>query len=208
MVSMLANLNDLNDEELRSRVIAGDSSAEETLVTRYSRLVRICARPLFLAGGDGEDLTQEGMLGLLSAIRSYDPAIGASFRIYAEICIKNRLLSAVKTAARLKNAPLNNGLSFDEILSNESQTPAALYTDSFRRVPEEQVLARESEKEILNIYSQRLSRFEAQILRLYLTGLSYNEMAESTSRSVKSVDNAVQRIRSKLARYQIPGDIS
>ena len=102
-----------SDEVLCGRAAAGDRVAEERLVIRYNRLVRVCARPYFLAGGDSEDLIQEGMVGLLAAIREYDPSKTASFRTYAEVCIKNRLLSVIKAAARDKHTPLNNSVSFE-----------------------------------------------------------------------------------------------
>ena len=102
-----------SDAELQTAASSGDRLAEEVLVERYMRLVRSCARPLFLAGGDSEDLIQEGMFGILSAIRQFDPKAGASFRTFAEHCVRTRLLSAVKSASRLKHLPLNDGLSLE-----------------------------------------------------------------------------------------------
>ena len=186
----------LTDEELQSLAAERQVDAEEALAERYVRLVRVCARPYFLNGGDSEDLTQEGMLGLLSAIREYDAGKGASFKTYAEICIRNRIQSAIRSAARKKHAPLNDGVSLDEVLSDESQS---LGTQYFQRSPEEQVLARETEKEFITAYSRRLSKLEAQVLSLFLDGLSYQEMAVALGRDTKAVDNAVQRIRKKLA---------
>lgn len=109
----------LPDHELLALAAQGQANAEETLLNRYSRTVRVCARPLFLAGGDSEDLIQEGMMGLLSAIRQYDEAAGVPFKSYAELCITRRLYSAVKSASRLKHLPLNSGVPLDEILSEE-----------------------------------------------------------------------------------------
>ena len=186
----------LTDEELQDLAAQRRSGAEEALAERYSRLVRACARPFFLHGGDSEDLIQEGMLGLLSAIREFDAEKGASFKTYAEICIRNRIQSAIRSAARKKHAPLNDGVSLDDILSDESQSLGSQY---FQRSPEEQVLARETEKEFISAYSRRLSKLEAQVLSLYLDGLSYQEMAVALGRDPKAVDNAVQRIRKKLA---------
>lgn len=198
----------LSDTELHEMCIGGDAEAENELAARYSRIVRACARPFFLAGGDSEDLTQEGMLGLLSAIREYDPESNASFKTYAELCIKRRLISAVRSASRMKHAPLNEGVSLDEILSEEAQPGSAYSGESFRRVPEEQVLARESTNDFISSVSRYLSDFEVTILTHYLDGLSYNEIASMTGRSLKSVDNAVQRIRHKLARHLNLGDYS
>ena len=197
-----------SDIELRALVIAGDEGAENELVIRYMRLVRMCARPFFLAGGDTEDLMQEGMLGLLSAIRQYKPDEGASFKTYAELCIENRLKSAVKSDLRLKHSPLNNRVSLDDILSEETKANQAFMSDLSRRIPEEQVLASESKTDFLLVNSQFLSRFENVVLSYYLDGLSYKEISAATGRSFKSIDNAVQRIRHKLARHLNLGDNS
>lgn len=198
----------LSDQALQALAATGDSGAEEALAERYVRSVRICARPLFLAGGDSEDLIQEGMLGLLSAIRQYDPSVNVPFKTYAELCINRRLYSAVRSATRLKHLPLNNGVPLDSILSEESQPQATNYPEANRRITEEQVLARESEKELHSVFSQYLSSFEAKVLQLYLSGLSYAEMAAQTHKSEKSIDNAVQRIRRKLARLPNFSDFS
>ena len=198
----------LQDELLQAKAASGDRHAEEQLSMRYSRLVKACARPYFLAGGDSEDLTQEGMLGLLSAIREYDSAMNTSFRTYAEICIKRRLITAIKTASRKKHTPLNEGVSLDEVLSEENTARSAQFSKAFRRIPEEQVLARERADEIIHTYSRWLSKFESQVMDLYLEGLSYQEISDRIGRSQKSIDNAVQRIRRKLARYLNFGDIS
>lgn len=197
------------DSELRQLAVAGDTAAEEELIERYAKLVRICARPYFLAGGDSEDLTQEGMLGLLSAIRNYVESGGATFRTFAEICIRNRVLEAVKAASRKKHEPLNDGVSLEYIiLSEESRLGPASQQAIFRRAPEEQVLARESEKEFYSTFSRCLSVFETKVLFHYLEGEPYRRIAEAVGSSEKSVDNAVQRIRRKLARQPFPGDIS
>lgn len=198
----------MTDTELQELSLSGDSAAGNELVLRYGRLVKICARPYFLAGGDSEDLLQEGMLGLLSAMREYDSGFGTSFKTYAELCIKRRLISAVKSASRLKHAPLNDGVSLEEILSDETQTHSVYTGEAFTRTPEEQVLARESKYDFITTYSRYLSKFENEILEHYLDGLSYSEIAEKCNRSPKSVDNAVQRIRHKLARHLNLGDFS
>lgn len=195
------------DGELLRLVSQGDREAEEQLAVRYSRLVLICARPFFLAGGDSEDLTQEGMFGLLRAIREYDPGTNVPFRSFAETCIRNRLLSAIKSASRRKHMPLNSGVSLEEILS-ENASPALPADQAFRRDPEEMVLARESADELFHTIDRYLSKYEREILSLFLEGMSYREMAQATGRSEKSVDNAVQRIRRKLARYPNLGDSS
>jgi RNA polymerase sporulation-specific sigma factor len=188
--------------ELWTLAAAGDIKAEEELITEYSRLVKICARPYFLAGGDSEDLIQEGMLGLLSAIRHYDPAKDVKLKTYAEFCIRRRLYSAIKSASRFKHNPLNDSMPLEspEIDKNSTQRL------SFLRDPEESVIARERADEITDCLYGALSRFESRILELYLEGMSYEELAAAVNKTPKSVDNAVQRIRKKLAQYLKNGD--
>lgn len=204
----MINYSELDDNRLQELAAVGDRQAEERLVVKYMRLVRRCSRPFFLVGGAPEDLIQEGMLGLLSAIRQYDPKQNATFKTYAELCIKNRLLSAVKTDSRLKHNPLNDGVPLDSLLSEESQIPLLAYTELFRRTPEEQVLARENKMELQQSFKRCLSPMERNVLRLYLDGLSYQEIAEQTGKPIKAVDNAIQRIRRKLAQNLDSGVIS
>ncbi|MCC8129901.1 MAG: sigma-70 family RNA polymerase sigma factor [Clostridiales bacterium] len=177
------------DEELCRLTLEGDSAAGESLVRRYNRLVRRCCRPLFLMGGDQEDLMQEGMLGLTLAIRSYDAARGSSFRTYAERCIRTRLYTAIRDASSATHAPLNDSVPL------EPDDPVWL---SYQDDPETLVVDRETFQERLRQYRQQLTPLEEQVLNLYLQGLSYQEIAQHLERSVKSVDNAVQRIRRKL----------
>ena len=198
----------LSDSELAERSAAGDEGAETELILRYRRVVRACTRPYFLAGGDSEDLLQEGMIGLLSAMREYRPSAGASFRTYAETCIRRRVISAARSASRLKHSPLNDGVSLEDILSDEHQRVSLYSGRHFDRSPEDQLLAREREGNFLTVYSRYLSAFETEILRYYLEGYTYEEIASRCGRSVKSVDNAVQRIRKKLARHLNQGDFS
>ena len=197
----------LSDAELQKKAALGDREAEETLAERYLQLVRACARPLFLAGGDSEDLIQEGTFGLLSAIRQYDQECGTTFRTFAEHCIRMRLFTAIKSASRLKHFPLNDGISFEQLSDDPSIHLSAL-PECFRHSPEELVLARESKEELYEAFSQCLSKFEIKVLDLYLDGLSYREIADKLGKSSKSVDNAVQRIRHKLAWTHNLGDNS
>jgi RNA polymerase sporulation-specific sigma factor len=197
----------LDDNRLQQLAASGDREAEETLAERYLRLVRACARPLFLAGGDSEDLIQEGTFGLLSAIRRYSPEDGTSFKTFAEHCVRMRLLSAIKSASRLKHIPLNDGISLEELSEDPGADIAAL-PESFRQNPEKLILAKESREELSAAFSRCLSRFEVKVLNLYLEGLSYREIADRLCKDAKSIDNAVQRIRRKLARENILGDFS
>ena len=184
-----------SDEELCLGAAQGNSPAEAELVSRYGWLVRACARPLFLAGGDSEDLIQEGFLGLLTAIRSFDPGRDAAFRTFAEICIRSRLHTAVRAAQGGKHAPLNHSVSYEPPLFDGTNA----YLFSSAESPEDVVIGREELKERLEALKGRLSKFEAQILPPYLSGLSCGEIAQRVGRSQKSVDNAVQRIRRKTA---------
>ena len=186
----------LSDAELLQKVREGEYLAEEALIYRYSRLVRSRTRKFFLLDGNQDDLLQEGMLGLLSAIRNYKQENSVSFQSYADVCIRNRIQSAVRSSNRKKNDPLNNAVSFDQVLSHESRTPPV-----FERSPEEKVLAKESETDAVSFYNDLLSVFEAKVLADYLEGFSYTEISERLRRPVKSVDNAVQRIRRKLALF-------
>ena len=203
----MRDLTVLHDNELQRLAANGDRAAEEALAGRYMQLVRVCARPLFLAGGDSEDLSQEGMFGLLSAIREYDPAQGVSFRSFAEHCIRMRLFSAVKSASRLKHLPLNDSMPLEQ-LSDDPSSQLSAAPEIFRRSPEDLVLARESKEELKDLFARCLSKMEKQVLDLFLDGLSYRDIAKALNKDEKSVDNAVQRIRRKLARSLNPGDIS
>ena len=188
----------MTDEELWTEAHRGDLEAEEQLVERYSQTVRMRARPYFLAGGDSEDLIQEGMFGLLSAVRHFDPARDVSFKTYAERCIDLRLITAIRTASRFKHRPLNDSVSLDSPEFDERQ----ILSRGLLRDPEELVITRELTDELQSALIKKLSRLEKAVLDLYLEGLSYTDIAERTGRSVKSVDNAVQRIRHKLSRRQ------
>lgn len=186
----------LSDEVLCRAAAEGDSDAETELVSRYGQLVRACARPLFLAGGDSEDLIQEGMLGLLTAIRGFDPSRDAAFRTYAEICIRSRLFTAVRAAQGGKHAPLNHSVSFESPLFDGTNAHLFSSTES----PEDVIIDREELKERLDALKGQLSELEARILTPYLNGLSCGEIALQLGRPQKTVDNAIQRIRRKVAK--------
>ena len=177
------NLSILADSDLCLRCSNGDADAEEVLVLRYGELVRRCCRPLFLIGGDSEDLMQEGMLALVLAIRSYQVGRGASFSTYAHSCIRNRLLNAVRSAASGRHQALNTALSLEE---------AAELNDG-RDGPEQQLIRADTLRELRAC----LTELESQVLERYLMGESYAGIAAALVRKEKSVDNAIQRIRKK-----------
>lgn len=201
------SLKELPDEALCSLAVSGDRAAEELLVTRYNRVVRTCARPFFLAGGDSEDLTQEGMVGLIKAVREFDADKEASFRTFAEVCIRNRLYSALRASAREKHQALNQSVSLDTP-DFDSNSYTSGTSNLAQRDPEDSLIDREHTAALLSGVRKQLSEFEAKILGYYLDGLSCREIAETVGKPPKSVDNAVQRIRRKVAQHLISGDVS
>ena len=196
-----------SDIELQKLAAEGDGRAEEALVERYLPLVGVCARSYKLLGAEKRDLSQEGVFGLISAVRSFDGAKGASFRTYAERCIRNRLLSAIRSASRFKHFPLNDSMSLEQ-LSEESDPRLSAVLEDFHCNPEDVVLARESKEEIEKALSDCLSKYETKVFSLYLDGRSYEQIGVQLGKDVKSVDNALQRIRRKLARNLNLSDIS
>ena len=198
---------DLPDEALCSLAVSGDRAAEEVLVTRSNRLVRTCARPFFLAGGDSEDLTQEGMVGLIKAVREFDAEKDASFRTFAEVCIRNRLYTVLRASSREKHQALNQSVSLDTP-DFDSNSYTSGTSNLAQRNPEDHMIDRERTAALLSGVRKQLSEFEAKILGYYLDGLSCREIAETVGRPPKSVDNAVQRIRRKVAQHLISGEFS
>ncbi len=197
---MAFDFTGLSDEALCASAQDGDRAAEEALVLRYQRMVTRLSRPLFLMGGDTEDLIQEGMLGLINAVRDYDAARGAPFQSFAEICIRNRLFSAVRSAAGKQHTPLNDSVPIETpLLDTQVQLSTLQVVD-----PEDQLISRETLEEKISSLYGRLSGFEAKVLDLYLSGLSYSEIAGQVGRSQKSVDNAIQRVRRKCSLTSSP----
>ena len=198
---------ELPDEELCALAASGNRMAEELIVTRYTRLVRTCARPFFLVGGDSEDLTQEGMVGLIKAVREYDESKDASFRTFAEVCIRNRLYSVLRASARDKHKALNQSVSLDTP-DFDSNSYTSGPSNMAQRNPEDDMIDREHTAALLAGVRKQLSEFEAKILGYYLDGLSCRQIAETVGKPAKSVDNAVQRIRRKVAQQLLSGEFS
>lgn len=197
------------DEALCALATCGDYAAEECLVARYSQMVRACARPYFLAGGDSEDLIQEGMIGLLSAIRTFDSARDVRFQSYAETCIQNRLRSAVRSAASGRHEPLNQAVSLEfSYSSEEDQLHEQQLDGTTEENPEDVLICREEHSLRIGTLTDGLSAFEGNVLRLYLGGLSYSQIALLLGKQTKAVDNAVQRIRRKAVAHFSSGDSS
>ena len=193
-------LDQRSDEALCQAVSEGNREAEEILVTRYNRLVRTCARPYFLIGGDSEDLIQEGMVGLIKAVREYDPL--RKMRpsgLLRRFAFATGCISVLRAAARDKHAPLNQSVPLDTPFFDGNSYTAGI-RDMAQGNPEDLILDREHAESLLSGVRKQLSEFEAKILGYYLDGLSCREIAEAVGKSPKSVDNAVQRIRRKVAR--------
>ena len=205
--SFTSQLEQRTDEELALLAHDGDREAEELLVARYHRLVRTCARPYFLAGGDSEDLTQEGMFGLLKAVREYHAGKEASFRTFAEICIRSRLYSVLRDNSRDKHKPLNQSVSLDTP-DFDSNSYTSGTNNLAQRNPEDHMIDRERTAALLSGVRKQLSEFEAKILGYYLNGLTCREIADTVGKPPKSVDNAVQRIRRKVAQHLLSGEFS
>ena len=201
MQKQYSELERLSDEELCQALQSGNADAEEILVHRYSRMVRSCTHPYFLAGGDSEDLLQEGMFGLIKAMREFRADREASFQTFAEVCIRSRLCSVIRASRAGKHSPLNESVPLNAFLLDAQPQYSQLD-------PEDLLIDREKAVSLLENVRKQLSEFEVMILGFYLDGLTCREIAAAVGRSPKSVDNAVQRIRRKIARQLLSGDIS
>ena len=187
------------------RAREGDSEAEEFLIRKYKDVARTKAHLYFIAGADREDLVQEGMIGIFKAIKGYDENRDASFHTFAELCVNRQILSAIKAAARLKHAPLNNSLSIDMPVTGEDPDsektlgdtlPAGDYDD-----PEKLFIFKENMDYIEGKGSEIFSEMELRVWSEYLKGKSYAEIAEILGKTTKSVDNAIQRTKRKIEVY-------
>ena len=194
-------LENLSDEELCFLSRAGQRQAEDVLATRYHWLVRSCARPYFLIGGDTEDLMQEGMFGLIKAMREFRADREASFQTFAEVCIRSRLCSVIRASRAGKHSPLNESVPLNAFLLDAQPQYSQLD-------PEDLLIDREKAAALLNQVRSQLSELEVRVLDLYLDGCSCGEIAATVGKSYKSVDNAVQRIRRKIGRQISSGEIS
>ena len=192
----------LTDEQLVQMCHEGDSAAEEYILVKYKNFVRSKARSYFLIGADHEDIVQEGMIGLYKAIRDYRPERLSSFRAFAELCVTRQIITAIKTATRQKHIPLNSYISLNKPLYDEESDRTLMDVIVEGRVsnPEEMVINRENLGNIQSEICKVLSPLEQEVLRSYLDGRSYQEIAESLNRHVKSIDNALQRVKRKLEK--------
>ncbi|MHB1628256.1 MAG: RNA polymerase sporulation sigma factor SigH [Bacilli bacterium] len=197
------NLDDIPDELLVECVRVGDALALEFLIQKYKTFVRGKARSYFLIGADREDIVQEGMIGLFKAIRDFRDDKLASFKAFAELCITRQIITAIKTATRQKHVPLNSYISLDKPIYDEDSDRTLMDVIGGAKVtdPEELIINREEFSDIEYKMSELLSELERNVLMLYLDGRSYQEIAGDLSRHVKSIDNALQRVKRKLEKY-------
>ena len=201
MQTQYSELEQMSDEALCTALQNGTSAAGDILAHRYRKLVRCCAHPYFLAGGDSEDLLQEGMFGLIKAMREFRADREASFQTFAEVCIRSRLCSVIRASRAGRHSPLNESVPLNAFLLDAQPQYSQLD-------PEDLLIDREKAAALLNQVRSQLSELEVRVLDLYLDGCSCGEIAATVGKSYKSVDNAVQRIRRKIGRQISSGEIS
>ena len=193
----------LTDESIVELCHSGDLLAEEYLLNKYKNFVRSKARSYFLIGADHEDIVQEGMIGLYKSIRDFRPDKLSSFRAFAELCITRQIITAIKTATRQKHIPLNSYISLNKPLYDEEsdRTLLDVIIEGNTSNPEEMIINQENLGNIHKKINEVLSGLEQEVLSAYLDGKSYQEIADSLGRHVKSIDNALQRVKRKLEKY-------
>ena len=197
------DLENMRDEDLVRLAQQQDGAAMECLLNRYKNFVRTKARSYFLIGADHEDIVQEGKIGLYKAIRDYREEKLKSFRAFAELCITRQIITAIKTATRQKHIPLNNYVSLNRPIYEEDsdRTLLDVITEDAPTNPEEMLINRENLTVIEGRIGEILSDLEKEVLTRYIEGKSYQEISDEMGRHVKSIDNALQRIKRKLLRY-------
>ena len=194
---------DLSDEAIVEEAKNGDLVSLEFIIKKYRNFVRAKARSYFLIGADREDIVQEGMIGLYKAIRDFRSDKLSSFKAFAELCITRQIITAIKTATRQKHIPLNSYVSLNKPIYDEESDRTLLDVISGHKItdPEELIICREELGQIEGKIGEILSDLEWKVLMLYLQGRSYQEIAGDLKRHVKSIDNALQRVKRKLEKY-------
>ena len=194
---------DMADEQVVTLAQQGDSVAVEYLLGKYKNFVRSKARSYFLIGADHEDIVQEGMIGLFKAIRDYQAERLSSFRAFAELCITRQIITAIKTATRQKHVPLNSYVSLNNPIYDEEsdRTLMDVIVEGRAQNPEELIIGRENLVSFRDQVDRVLSGLEQDVLNAYLDGKSYQEIADKLGRHVKSIDNALQRVKRKMEKF-------
>ena len=200
--SELIRYADMTDEDVVALAQNGDGDALVYLLNKYKNFVRSKARSYFLIGADHEDIVQEGMIGLYKSIRDFQPTRLASFRSFAELCVKRQIITAIKAATRQKHVPLNSYVSLNKPLYDEESDRTLLDVIEGRVTnPEDLYISKEDLKNIQSQMDLLLSDLERQVLEAFMDGKSYQEIAETLGRHVKSIDNALQRVKRKLFKF-------
>ena len=196
----IENLLILTDEQLAAMAREGSETAEEILIDKYKGLVKLKAKAYFIAGGDLEDVVQEGLIGLMKAVRSFDPEREASFKTYASTCISNQIIKAIRNADRGKNHPLNDAVSLNDTVesTDETLTIGDIVKASIFDEPEEKLLYQEMMDRIMKSINASFSDLEREVFRRKLEGQNYIEIAGELGKSPKTIDNAIQRVRRKI----------
>lgn len=196
----MSKYEQMTDSELVLLANDGDDFAMESLISRYKNFVRAKTRSYFLIGADRDDIIQEGMLGLFKAIRDFDADKNNSFKTFAELCVTRQIITAVKTATRLKHTPLNNYVSFNKPVYEDDteKTLLEILNNRLELDPEEIIINKEKLAETEEKIKNSLSKFENTVLNLYLSGKNYQEIAILLEKPAKSIDNALQRIKKKI----------
>lgn len=196
------NYSKQTDEALALLAQKGDKEAERVLVLRFMPLVQLKSRPYFLIGAERDDLVQEGAIGLFSAIKDYDPERNAGFRSFAEVCITHNVLAAIKRATRKKHMPLNSSISLDKPIDEDEETSETLadrLNPAEAADPESIAIKRESELRLAKEIEAHLTPLEFRVLTLFLSGMSYAQIAKELGKTPKAADNALQRVKKKVA---------
>lgn len=203
-LAAVRDLEECDDRDLVIRVRRGEDRGLEVLLARYRNFARAKARSYFLTGSDKEDVVQEGMIGLFKAIRDFDLGQETPFRAFAELCISRQILTAIKTANRHKHQPLNSSVSLDApIFGEDSESTVAdgIMAPATLSDPAELVISAQEIEAMRDSMTSSLTDLEGDVLRLYMDGKSYEEIAGALGNHVKSIDNALQRIKRKLQRH-------
>ncbi len=194
------NYETMTDEEIVALAQGGDKQAESHMVHKYKGFVEVLSIPYFIAGAERDDLVQEGLIGLYKAVKSYNGTRRANFKTFAEVCVVRQMITAVKTSTRKKNSPLNHYVSI-HASGDEADVISAKLVDTKHKDPESIVIEREAAQGMESRINSVLSDFEAEVLRYYLTGISYKEIAVLIGKTPKAVDNAMCRIKKKIEKY-------
>lgn len=194
----------VTDEELICRLREGESAITDYIMEKYKDLVRNKAKSMYILGADKDDLIQEGMIGLFKAVRDYDSGRDASFATFADLCISRQMYTAIEAARRLKHTPLNFYVPLNKMPDGDDKGEIEFeqfFQAKTERSPEEMLIDKENVERLNEMIQRELSGFEKQVFDLYITGMTYSEIARVLGKDEKSTDNALQRLKSKIKKY-------